>query len=233
MNSFVYGSKRIFYKLNFSERKTMEIAVHPDGSVVVKAPVSASLESIERKLRKRARWILKQLNYFDQFNPRTPKRRYVGGETHLYLGKQYRLKLIKAKTPNVKLTNGFFIVSIESNKSMMRIQQLMDQWYKNKAISHFDKIFNQWWHEFKNTGVKKPHLQVKYMKNRWGSLSNKGMLSLNPDLMKAPRECIDYVVLHELCHLKYNDHSTDFYKLLDKVLPDWEKRKHKLELVMA
>jgi predicted metal-dependent hydrolase len=78
-----------------------------------------------------------------------------------------------------------------------------------------------------------PKLSMKRMQKRWGSLSDKGTVTLNIDLIRAPKECIDYVVTHELCHLKYHDHSPEFYKLLDAVLPGWEKIKHKLELCMV
>jgi len=78
-----------------------------------------------------------------------------------------------------------------------------------------------------------PRLQVRRNEKRWGSLSRGGILTLNTDLIRAPRECIDYVITHELCHLKCHDHSPEFYRLLEKVMPDWEKRKHKLELALV
>ncbi len=115
----------------------------------------------------------------------------------------------------------------------MIIKNLMDKWYLEKANTRFNKSLMQCWLKFSRFDLIKPKLSIKHMKMRWGSLSSNGTVTLNRDLIKAPVECIDYVVMHELCHLKYNDHSPDFYKLLDSVIPDWEKVKHKLELHMS
>jgi hypothetical protein len=106
--SVVYGRKTIDFSLLYCDRKTMEIAVLPDSTVIVKAPVQSDIALIEKKIRKQARWILRQLNYFKQFNPKTPDRCYVNGETHLYLGKQYRLKLVEGPENSVKIISRLF-----------------------------------------------------------------------------------------------------------------------------
>lgn len=109
----------------------------------------------------------------------------------------------------------------------------MNQWYSKRANLQFTESLDRSWQKFHHLDFEKPKLSVKRMQKRWGSLSKKGTLTLNTDLIKAPKECIDYVVTHELCHLKYHDHSTEFYTLLDSVIPGWEKIKHKLELSMV
>lgn len=228
-----YGSERIDYLLLSSKRKTLEIAVHPDGSIVVKAPCSSELAEIEIKLRKRARWILKQLRYFQQFTPRTPERRYISGETHLYLGRRYRLKVVIGESDSVTLFRGIFLVSCRKDCSQRKTMTLMESWYSPKALHHFNESLARCWFSFESCGVEKPALQIRRMKNRWGSLSNGSSIMLNPELIKAPSECIDYVVTHELCHLRFNNHSREFYNLLESVIPNWERIKHKLELTMA
>ncbi|OPX31065.1 MAG: metal-dependent hydrolase [Gemmatimonadaceae bacterium 4484_173] len=228
-----YGSKRIEYLLLSSARKTLEIAVHPDSSVVVKAPSSSELAAVELKLRKRARWILKQLRYFQQFVPRTPERRYISGETHLYLGRRYQLKVVKGELNKVKLARGAFIVSYRNDCDQKKTMALMENWYSQKALQHFNNSFIRCWVSFERYGVERPDLKIRRMKNRWGSLSNGSSIILNPELIKAPSECIDYVVTHELCHLLFNDHSRDFYNLLGSVMPNWERIKRKLEFTMA
>ncbi|MCK5130596.1 MAG: M48 family metallopeptidase [Candidatus Sabulitectum sp.] len=228
-----YGSERIDYLLLSSERKTLEIAVHPDSSIVVKAPCSSELAEIEIKLRKRARWILKQLRYFQQFTPRTPERRYISGETHLYLGRRYRLKVVIGESDSVMLFRGIFLVSCRKDCSQRKTMALMESWYSQKALHHFNESLARCWFSFESRGVEKPALQIRRMKNRWGSLSNGSSIMLNPELIKAPIECIDYVVTHELCHLLFNAHSREFYNLLESVIPNWQKVKHKLELAMA
>ena len=89
------------------------------------------------------------------------------------------------------------------------------------------------WQKFNGLGIDQPKLSIKRMQKRWGSLSDKGTVTLNTDLIRAPKECIDYVVTHELCHLNNHDHSPEVYKLLDAVIPGWYKIKHILELSLA
>ncbi len=233
MYSLKYGETVVDYTLFYADRKTMEMAVHPDGSVVITAPLGTALHAIEQKLLRRARWIVKQLKYFNQFNPRTPKRMYVGGETHLYLGKQYRLKIVCESSKGVKLIGGLFRVSCEKENTPVVIKKLMDDWYAAKAVIHFTVRLNRCWPAFEKHGFHKPRLQIKHMKRRWGSLSGSGIVTLNTELIKAPKECIDYVVTHELSHLKHHDHSTAFYKLLETVIPNWERLKHKLEIALV
>jgi hypothetical protein len=230
--SIIYGCEDIIFDVLFVNRKSMEVAVHPDSNVVIKAPVGTSVGEIEKRVLKRARWIKKQLAYFRQFDPRTPPRRYIGGESHLYLGRQYRLKLVQGGPGQVKLARGFFWITCKDKSDPGEVKNLLDSWYLTKAREKFIDSFDRCWPSFKRLELAYPCLKIRRMKTRWGSLSQSGTLTLNANLIRAPRECIDYVITHELCHLKYHDHGPDFYKLLEKVMPDWERRKHKLELAL-
>jgi len=231
--SLNYGKKCIHYRLLFLDRKTLEIAVHPDCSVVIKSPLNADISLIEQKIHKRARWIFKQILFFQQFQPRTPERSYVSGETHLYLGRQYRLKISCGQTNSVQLARGIFIIHSKKEPAPEVIKQLMDQWYLDKAVHHFNESLNHCWKNFQKFDMPKPSILVKRMKKRWGSISEKGTMILNTELIKAPRECIDYVVTHELCHIKHQNHNADFYNLLYSIIPDWKTIKQKLELKMV
>lgn len=231
--SVVYGRKVIDYSLIYCDRRTLEIAVHPDGSVIVKAPAGTDISQVETRLNKRARWILRQIDYFGQFTPRTPDRCYVSGETHLYLGKQYRLKLAEGAENSVKLARGFFHITMRGAATPEMVKKLLNRWYLEKAKVRFKESMDRCWPRFSSLGYDKPAISIRRMQKRWGSLSDKGTMTLNTDLIRAPKECIDYVVTHELCHLKYQDHGPEFYKFLDSVVPGWEKIKHKLELTMA
>ncbi len=231
-HSIVYGRKTIDFFLIHSDRKTMEIAVYPDSTIIVRAPARSDFSLIEKKILKRARWILRQLNYFRQFTPKTPVRCYVNGETHLYLGRQYRLKSVHGPENSVRLLHGFFHVTCRKAPTPVTVKKLLNQWYLEKAKLQFAESLDRCWKSFDGLGIAKPVISVKRMRKRWGSLSDKGMVTLNTDLVKAPRECIDYVITHELCHLLHNNHGPEFYKLLESVLPDWEKIKLKLELRM-
>ncbi|QSV46907.1 YgjP-like metallopeptidase domain-containing protein [Geobacter benzoatilyticus] len=228
-----YGRESIPFTVLFSARKTLAIAVLPDSRVVVKAPLGAELEDIRQRVGKRSRWILRQLQYFQQFDPRMTQRNFVGGETHLYLGRQFRLKFIEGELETVRLSGGFFWIQMAGSPDSEKAKMLLNRWYAEKADGMFQVSFDRCWPRFEKLGLMKPRMQTRYLKKRWGSLSRGGLLSLNVDLIRAPRECIDYVVTHELCHLKYHDHSSEFYRLLERMMPDWERRKHKLEMALA
>jgi predicted metal-dependent hydrolase len=232
-SNITYGKESIAFDVLFAERKTMEIAVLPDERVVVKAPLGTEPQVIKARLVKRARWIKKQLDYFRQFNPRTPPRRYVGGETHLYLGRQYRLKISNGLTNGVKLTKGFFQVACNGMASPERIKKQLQRWYLEKANVKFVESLERCLPDFERMSLPPPSLKIRKMNTRWGSLSPRNTLTLNVDLIRAPRECTEYVITHELCHLQHPNHDAEFYRLLEQLMPDWEKRKHRLELTLV
>lgn len=229
----VFCGKTAFrYELRRTKRQSLEIAVHPDKRVVVTAPVASAAEAIEAKVRKRARWIGRQIAYFDRFHPRTPEREYVGGESHRYLGRHYRLKIEQSVWEGVRLKHGYFFIYCR-RRDPVHIKNLLDEWYRRQAANHITALFADCWRGFAGRGVAKPALRLQAMKSRWGSMSVRGRLTLNVRLIQAPKECIEYVIMHELCHLIHNNHSTDFYRLLCRKMPDWERRKNKLELFLA
>ncbi|MCG8427176.1 MAG: M48 family metallopeptidase, partial [Chromatiales bacterium] len=104
--AITYGGEELVYEVLFVRRKTLEMAVHPDLRVIIKAPQGVDIPEIEKRIKQRACWIKRQLDYFRQFSPRMPPRRYIGGESHLYLGRQYRLKLIEDGGNSIKLSKG-------------------------------------------------------------------------------------------------------------------------------
>lgn len=229
-----FGSKFFEYEVRFADRKTLEIAVLPDCHITVTAPLGTCSEKIEQRVGKRLRWINKQVEYFEQFQPRVTPRLFVGGETHLYLGRKYRLKVVSVKQqPLVKLSCGYIRVESLHPECPKTIFRQIDQWYQHRASVKLAERFESCFEPFERKGYTKPLLVFRKMKTRWGSMSPSRVLLLNRDLIRAPLECIDYVLIHELCHLKYPDHSKDFYRLMGSVLPDWEKRKHRLEMTMV
>jgi hypothetical protein len=231
--TIAYGKENIEFSLFHVDRKTLEIAVHPDQTVVVKAPFGSDNEAIKTRVARRAGWIIRQRDFFRQFDPRTPGKSYVGGETHLYLGRHYRLKISSGNQDTVKLTRGYFEILVKGEISPEKVKNLLEGWYRDRAAGRFRESLDRYWPHFEKFSLAKPKLQIKRMRKRWGSLSTNGKLTLNIDLIHAPRECIDYVIVHELSHMRYADHGSEFYRFLDKVMPDWEKRKHKLEVTLA
>ena len=224
---FEYGDRKIAYAVEFCRRKTLEISVMPDSAVQVRAPQGATLEAIAQKVRKKAPWIVEKQNWFAKFPKAPPPRQYLGGETHLYLGRRYRLKIEKRDCREVKIDGGFIRV-VSADVRSTTVKKLLDEWLRERAKVQFEKVFQACMARFSPSSAP-VRLQIRDMKTRWGSLSKSGILTLNIKLIAAPKECIEYVVVHELCHLKYPNHDRKFYRLLDTRLPDWEKRKNKLE----
>lgn len=153
---------------------------------------------------------------FLSFHPLTPPKKYVSGETHLYLGRQYRLKLVQSTEATVKLKGGNIIVQTEDLNYKSVIKNRLQNWYKSKAEIHFDQLFARW---LPITHTFYPHdvdLKLRWMQKRWGSCNERGEITLNIELMKAPKRCIEYVIVHEFCHLAYLNHSRAFYDLLEE-----------------
>jgi len=220
------------YELYYTDRKTLGIKVYPDTSVKVFAPIDTDLPIIEQHLKAKRKWIEKQQRSFRSYLPATPARQYIGGESFLYLGKQYMLKIESSTAEEVKLYQGRLVVKT-LNPEATHIKKLLQQWYIARATILFNKLFEEQFYLFKRFGLENPILQIKKMEKRWGSCTPQQKIILNPELIKAPIACINYVILHELCHLVHHNHSKAFYRLLENFMPDWQKYKQLLETKMA
>lgn len=230
IDSIQFGSREILFSLVFTNRKTLGITVTSEMEVAVSAPLDTPIVVIKEKLRKKAPWIIKQQSFFLAFHPKSTPRQYIGGETHLYLGRQYCLKINIGEPDGVKL-KGRFLEVYASDKSLVR-QVVMD-WYIHNASLKLAAIAKPLVERFKGYQVAPSSIVLRDMPTRWGSCTPKGKIILNPELIKAPRGCIEYVIIHELCHLVYHDHTQRFIDLQTKEMPDWEKWKLKLERLMA
>lgn len=225
-----FGSQTIQCLLERSKRKTLGISVLPDLSVIVRAPLDAPLQHIREKLRKRAPWIIKQQSYFLSFLPQTPPRKFVDGETHLYLGRQYRLKIEQNESETVKLKGAFLVVTT-SQKA--RAKSLVKDWYSQHAATKLRLFAKPLIKSFEKHNVAPSEIVIRKMALRWGSCTANGKIILNPELIKAPRACIEYVIIHELCHLIHHGHTQKFLDLQSRELPDWAKWKNKLDTLLA
>ena len=229
-----YGSEFIGYSVAIRpKRRTLGIEVHPDGRVVVLAPESCGESTIKERVRLRAAWISRQLAQFSRYELRSKPRQYLSGESHLYLGRHYRLRVIPndagVNSSRVKLTRGMIVVSSPKQLSRKKVRDVLRHWYSERAAEVFESILLGVYPAFGRRGCSKPLVSVRQMKRRWGSLSKKQRMTLNLKLIQVPRSCIEYVIAHEMCHLVHHDHGPHFLRLLRKVMPDWEKRKARLE----
>lgn len=228
---FYYSDERIeFERVALqSPAKKVRIKVRPDCSIVVAAPESAPDNDVLEAVKKRGRWIYQQVRQFRKQLQHVTPRHYVSGESHYYLGKQYVLKVsVEPHAPaRVKLLRGQLQVNVRQ-KSPESVKAALDDWYKARAKEVFhkrlDAVLEQaiWVTE-------RPSLRILTMKTQWGSCSPAGRITLNPLLVKAPRDCIDYVILHELCHIAEHNHSERFYRLMGQVMPNWKRSKDHLD----
>lgn len=229
-----YGHDEIVFRLVRRDRATLAISVEPDLGVEVVAPMTAPLDKIVAKVQKRAPWIQRQLRYFAQFLPRTPERSFLSGETHLYLGRQYRLKVVAHIEQQVKLLRGQLVVQSSRPRRADLTRALVETWYRDRAHFAFHRRLALCQERFAKPEAFAPNgLIVRQLEQRWGSMTPKGNLVLNRALIQASVDAIDYVITHELCHLRFPHHGPEFFRLLSRVMPDWEKRKLKLERQMA
>lgn len=228
-DSILYGSTLIEFDIEFVERKTLGIKVHPDGIVSLKAPINATLDDIRDKVHHRAAWILRQRRYFESFGTPTTERQYISGESHLYLGRQYMLRIKEGKSNAVHYQNNILEIVCQNKKNAAKVLKL---WYLERAQIKFLEYAKPIIEQFAAYGVQPKSVDIRKMEKRWGYCTNDGNIYLNPRLICAPRCCIEYVITHELCHLVHRNHTKEFYALLSKEMPHWEKWKVKLERML-
>ena len=229
IDSMMFGSTALDYAVTYAPRKTLGISVRPDCSVEVKAPVGATMEEIRLHVRRRAAWIYRQQCYFRSFGIHTPARKYVSGESHLYLGRQYMLRVIQGGRDEVHYRGNILEVDCRQKDD---VQALLCAWYRRRADIKLHEFAVPLVERFRRYGVEPAGIVLKEMSTRWGSCTPSGRIFLNPRLICAPRICIEYVITHELCHLVHKNHTKAFYELLKHEMPRWEEWKMKLERIM-
>ncbi|MDX9991552.1 MAG: SprT family zinc-dependent metalloprotease [Anaerolineales bacterium] len=231
MHTLQYGSTSIPYRLTYTERASLAIHVHPDLSVSVEAPLGSDPAEIEKRLHKRAAWILRQQRDFRRYSLDFPPRQYVSGESHRYLGQQYRLKVLQSadKNESILLEREQLLVTLRDKSDPAHVRRLVQGWYRQRAYEIYSASVSAWFPHFARFNVPQPSVQVRQMRSRWGSCTAGGKITLNLKLVMLPRQLIDYVIVHELCHLVEHNHGKGFYDLLSRIMPDWEYRRRKLE----
>lgn len=210
--------------------KQVRLSVQPNGEIIAKVPPQAVKNELIFAISKQTQWIAKQQQHFSQ-TPKSRERHYISGESHRYLGRQYQLKVYETPDlPNhVKLFRGYLEIYVQQ-KTAENVKKSLYQWYRERAKQIFHERLNQLLPQALWTNAQ-PEIRLRTMQKRWGSCSVKGRLLLNPLLVKASKECIDYVILHELCHLAEHNHSERFYRLMTAVMPNWKEVKVRLEKI--
>jgi predicted metal-dependent hydrolase len=226
-----YGEAQIPYSIvvNPKRKQRVRINVHADGRVEIETPERTPREDIAKAVQKRAKWIFTHVTGVQKRFEQVLPREYVSGEQIFYLGRRYSLKVRQGskRDRSVKL-KGALLEVITDDRSREAVRTLVKAWYREKAEQYFSDRARAvakrmpW-------KVAPPPIRLRDMKKRWGSCAVSGAITLNPALVRAPRECIDYVIAHELCHLREHNHSRAFFRLLNRAVPDWERTKTRLD----
>lgn len=224
-----FGTSTIHFELSYASRKTLGITVHPDQRVIVKAPEGTDMAKVREIVHRRAAWILRQQRFFERLPDPPQPREYVSGETHLYLSRQYRLKVIEDEQESVKMMRGRIYLYVHDKADMVRKERLLKDWYREQGKRVFAERLDVCYPMVQRLDIPYPDIYIREMETRWGSCSGQAeRINLNLRLMQVPKYCIDYVIVHELCHFREHNHSRKYFALLDQVMPDWEVRREKL-----
>lgn len=223
----IYREQSIEFELHRKNVKNVNVNVKPDMSVMVSAGHDVPLEFIKAFIQRRGSWILKTVNHFKQVEPEPHSpREYVSGESFTYLGKQVRLKVYKSDNDQVKYMRGFLELHTQDPTSLKRKRSLVKRWFQARTETVFHESLQTVYPQVQKYGITQPKIMIQPLKARWGScIKDRRLILLNSELIKAPKYCIQYVILHELLHFKYPYHDHEFYEFLTAFMPDWKARK--------
>jgi predicted metal-dependent hydrolase len=220
------------YQLTRKQVKNINLRVKPDGQVFVSASQNVPVEFIDNFVKEKQEYIIRALDKYEEnrkyvsFAPR----QYVSGESFDILGKSLRLKVIQGNQESVTTDGVFIFLTVRNKENQKRKENLMNNWLKEMQTGTFNQISREIYQIFKKYDVEYPIVKVRYMTSRWGSCQSKrGVITLNSKLIEAPRNCIEYVVLHEFTHFIHPNHSKKFYDFVAMLMPDWKERKRELE----
>lgn len=229
-----YGKKQITYEIiRTGRKKTVAIYVGPTD-VTVRAPKHLNTEKIRSLVLKKAPWIFKRQEHMNRERALHSPKEFISGESFLYLGRQYRLKVMLTENRadnSCQLTNGRLHVKIgthvKGNEVKDALKEALITWYKErmkrKIIERLPKLT-------KKLGRWPVTIQIKDQKSRWGSCSRKGVIRLNWKIIMAPIPVMDYLIVHELCHLIHQNHSAAYWKEVEAVIPNYRKMRDWLRI---
>ncbi|MCC2547963.1 M48 family metallopeptidase [Hymenobacter sp. BT175] len=224
-----YGDHDIVYRLVFRPRLSLGLQVRADGSVRITAPAGTTRSWVAAQVLRRADWILKHQAAFQRQQPERPPLLFETGEQHLFEGKLYPLMVEQAARARVALRQEQLVLAYPAPHSPEKTAQLLSAWYGQQAPAIFAAALDRVWPRFAEFNLPRPTLLARRMRTRWGSCTaTTNRIRLNIDLVKAQPGCLDYVLLHECCHLLVPNHSSKFYDLQTRLMPDWEEWKKKL-----
>ncbi|MCZ0933454.1 MAG: SprT family zinc-dependent metalloprotease [Oligoflexia bacterium] len=222
---FQYKNRSFSISLRYSSRKTVGISVHPDKKIEITAPSGTSFACIERVVERKSKWISNKLEELEKYQIMEQIKEYKNGQSLKLLGRDYMIKVIQIQEfeeEQIVKEKNLIKIYVQNSNQKKRISLLIEDWYRNEAMVYLAQKFEQCYKKIRKYGISKPLYYLRYMSQRWGSCTAKGNILLNPEIIQLPSHCIEYIIMHELCHLKYRNHSKEFYHFLDTVMPNWE-----------
>ena len=228
----VQGKERIFeYILTRKSVKNLNMRVKPNGEIHVSANRLVSVKYIDKFVLSHEQTIIKALDKYEKIHANTLQPlQYVSGEKVRFLGEELHLLVETALVQEVEKIGQFLFLRVKDTTDFNKKEKLMKKWFSRMQVEVFLEICKEIHPLFKPYGVKYPLVKIRNMKSRWGSCHpQKGMITLNGKMIAAPREAIEYVVLHEFAHFVHPNHSKDFYKLVEELMPDWKERRALLQ----
>jgi hypothetical protein len=218
----------IKYRVIFSGRRSISLIVSPDKGVTVRAPYGTSLKSIERFVQEKSAWINKHLEKHSGLTRVNQGKKYIDGELHLYLGKEHQLKITESEQLFVRISDWIIEIGTNSISDKLKIKVLLDLFYVRQARAYLAGRFEEIAGRLRNRGFFPAGFSVKTLKSRWGSCSFHGRITISSELIKLDPVFADYVIIHELCHLKHHNHGKAFYALLEELAPDYKSIRKEL-----
>ena len=207
--------------------KNINLRIKQDGTVHLTVPMATTEDFINRFIESKEDWIESKLKYLNECDKKADSVEIINGQSVRYLGDRYTLKIIQDLNEGVKVCPEYIEIHVKDSNDKTQKQEILNQWYVKRAKDKFLKLVNKY-EEVLNEQVN--GIRIKTMKTRWGSCNVKTKnINLNLELIKNPQECIEYVVLHELAHLKHPNHSKEFWEYVGMHMPDWKLRRKKLE----
>lgn len=231
-----FGRTRIGYQVRRSpRRRTVAVAVDRSAGVVLTAPDKVSIERLDRVVHDKARWILERLRRVREAEADLPAREFVSGESYLYLGRSYRLKVAPRSEPGgVRLSGGRLHVAVDRAGSVQaradEARRALECWYRRHASERLSERVAIW---AKKLGISAPRVVIRDQQQRWGSCDGRGVLRFNWRIVQAPMRLVDYVVVHELVHLGHREHTRAFWARLGRAMPDLDRRREELRRMGA
>ena len=223
-----WGGVTIAYSWCHSRRRTMAITIRPDRTVSVRVPLRTSVKEVRSFVTHRAEWVLKVLK---KLNARSVQGRqtYSRGSDFMYRGEIFKLELTKGLSRSIQLHDGLLMLTTPEILPEDTVRKMINTWYRKQALIIFKERCTVCHQMMLAECLPLPPITVRTMKTRWGSYSyHTQRISLNQKLINAPPECLDYVIIHELCHIKVRHHGADFWRMVSRYVPDYLKIRRQL-----